>query len=117
LNKTNRMIQELIAASAGEIVQKMIDAALGGDISAAKICLERVSAPLRDTPITFTLPAIKKPDDILPAQASILEQVATGGLTTSEGNAICSIIGSIGMNAKIEEFMQRLETLENQKGK
>lgn len=117
LNKTNRMVQELILAKAGEIIQKVIETALGGDLTAAKICIERISAPRRDAPITFTMPVIKSPDDVFPAQVSVLEQVAVGELTPSEGNTICSMIGNIGINAKVEELIQRLETMESERRK
>lgn len=75
----------------------MIQKALEGDTLAAKLIFERSVPIRRDAPLPpFDLPQIRDPDDVVKAAAAILEAVATGIISPSEGDKLAAIIERAG---------------------
>jgi len=75
---------ELFDAHAKTIVQQLIDLAQRGDPTALRLCLDRISPPLRERPPEFALPPIETPADAAPAIAAIVAGLADGSLSAAE---------------------------------
>jgi hypothetical protein len=73
-----------------KIVNAVLTAARNGDMTAAKIILDRI-APVRRSN-SFDLPRIECRADRLPARAAILDAVANGDLTPGEAADIFNLI-------------------------
>jgi hypothetical protein len=78
---------------AEKIVNAVIAAACNGDMTAAKIILDRI-APVRRSH-SFDLPRIECPDDEVAARAAILSAVADGSLTPGEAVGISQLIEAL----------------------
>jgi hypothetical protein len=52
-NHASRLIETMMAGDVEEITQKVISAAKNGDLTAARIVLDRISPPRKDNPITL----------------------------------------------------------------
>jgi hypothetical protein len=74
------------------IVQQLVDLAEKGDPTALRLCLERISPPLRERPLQFELPPIEVPADAVAAIAAITGGLADGSLTAAEGLELARIV-------------------------
>jgi hypothetical protein len=75
-HKITVVAEKLMAADAENIVAAVLTAARNGDMTAAKIILDRIAPARRSRP--FDLPRIESREDKLAAHAAVLEAVADG---------------------------------------
>src|SRR3979411_3456735 len=75
-NKTTLAIEALLDGEAETITRKAIELAKAGDISALRLCLDRIAPPRKDRPVSFDLPSVKSAADATQASAAL---VAAGG--------------------------------------
>ena len=80
-HKTTLLAERLMAADAENIVAAVVTAARNGDMTAARIVLDRIAPTRRDNPVCFDLPKIERPADAVAASAAILSAVADASLT------------------------------------
>lgn len=107
-------IRAAIAARVPEILKKLIEQALDGDTSAARLLLERAIAPLKS--IEPTQP-ITLPDGNLTDQGrAVLCAVASGELAPGQGSQLITAIGALARVAEIDELSARITALEVQHG-
>jgi hypothetical protein len=84
--------EQLFDAHAENIVRQLIDLALRGDPTALRLCLDRISPPLRERPPEFALPPIETAADAVPAIAAVVAGIADGSLTAAEGLALARML-------------------------
>lgn len=97
------------------LTRKAIEAALGGDMTALRLCLERVAPARKDAPVSFDLPTLDGPADALKATAGALEAMARGDLTPSEAGAVVALLDSYRRAFETTELETRLTALEGKK--
>jgi hypothetical protein len=91
-NKTTVMLEQMMADDGVAVVQAILDAAKGGDMTAARIIVDRIVPPRKDRPVVVDLPKIESAADIPQATTAILEATAAGNLTPSEGAALVNMV-------------------------
>jgi hypothetical protein len=57
-HRATRAVEALLEGEAEALMRRAIEAALGGDTTALKLCLDRVAPALRERPVSFALPPI-----------------------------------------------------------
>jgi hypothetical protein len=57
-NKTTLAVEALLDGEAKTITRKAIELAKAGDISALRLCLDRIAPPRKDRPVLFDVPKI-----------------------------------------------------------
>ena len=93
-NKATLAAQELLDGEAEALTRKCVELALAGDITALRLCLDRILPPRKDRPVRFEVPGpIRSPRDLAAALDKLIEAVAAGEITPSEGQAIASLFG------------------------
>lgn len=106
LQKLSAAIGEHVPA----ILARLVDAARGGDIQAARLLLERVLPPMK---ATEQAQAIDLPDGTLTEQGrAVLASVAAGELAPSQGAQLLAAIGTLGKVAELDELSARIDALE-----
>jgi Family of unknown function (DUF5681) len=55
-NKTTMAVQALLDGKAEALTRKAIELAKGGDITALRLCMERILPPRKDRPLSFDFP-------------------------------------------------------------
>ena len=110
-NKSTIAAQELLAGEAEALTRKAIEAALAGDPTAMRLCLERILP--RDRAVRFALPPIKSAADIAPAMGAVTAALADGVITPGEGQAIARIVTTFVQTIETSDFDQRLQMLES----
>ena len=104
--------EALLDGEAEKLTRVAIDKALHGDPVALRLCLERLVPPRKDRLLTFDLPPIGGAKDHPAVLASVLEAVAGGDLTPSEGQAFAALMEQHRRAIETAEIVGRLEALE-----
>ena len=111
-HKTTLLAEKLMQNDAENIVNAVLMAARAGDMTAARIVLDRIAPTRRDNPVTFALPKIKRPADAVAASAAILSAVAGGRLTPGEALEVFKLIEGFVKTLEVAELEERLAELE-----
>lgn len=112
LNKSTLAIQALLDGEAETITRKAIEMALAGDVTAMRLVLERILPPRKEIPIQIDLAPIHTAADTVEATAAVINAVATGEITPSQGQTITAMIGQLTHAIGVQNVAVRLETLE-----
>lgn len=94
LNQTTLACQELLDGEAAAITRKAIEIALEGDLTAIRLCLERIIPPRKERPVIANLPTIKKDSDFPTFTRALLAAVTSGEITISEAQGLLSIVST-----------------------
>ena len=111
-NKTTVAMEKLLDDDAETITKKAIELAKGGDITALRLCLDRIIPPRKDRPVSFDMPEIKTPSDALVAATAIIRAVADGALTPSEAAELNKTVDSFTRVAETADLAERIKQLE-----
>lgn len=115
-HKATMAVEALLDGEAEQLTRKAIDAALSGDMTALRLCLERVCPPRKSRPVSFDLPEIEKATDILTGINGVMQAVANGDLTPEEGQSITAMLEQSRRAQELVDLDERLSRLEeNQK--
>jgi hypothetical protein len=115
-HKTTLLAEKLMQADAEAIVKAVLDSAKGGDMTAARIILDRIAPARRDNPVSFDLPKIESAADAVAAQTAMLSAVANGEITPGEAVEVSKLIDSFVKTIEVSEIDERLKRLEERAG-
>jgi hypothetical protein len=87
-NKSTLAAITLLEGESEALTRKAVELALGGDIQALRLCLDRIVAPVRERPISISLPVIDGVEDAPAFTAALLEAVASGELKVAEASIL-----------------------------
>jgi hypothetical protein len=107
-----RIAQTFLDGQAVVLAQKAVELALKGDVTALKICLERLVPSRKDSAVSIVLPEVRTTADLPGASQAILQAVADGQLTPSEAQAIAGIVADHRKNLEIGDLEARVAALE-----
>ena len=93
-HKTTLAIEALLEGEHEALTRAAIDKALEGDVTAMRLCLDRIAPARKDAPITFELPKIESAEDALRASSALLAAVAGGEVTPDEGARVMALLSS-----------------------
>ncbi len=111
-HKATQIAQGLIGAESENVIRKVIEKALDGDSVCLRLCIERLIPPMKDKPISLALPEIQSMNDSVNAMAAVLNQVAIGEITPTEGSAVAAMIETFRRTLETQELEQRISELE-----
>ena len=111
-HKATLAAEALLDGEAEGLTRKAIEAALGGDMAALRICLDRILPPRKERPVNFKVPALKSAEDAATAMAAITEAVAAGELALGEAEAASALVERFVRTLEAGEFEKRLRALE-----
>ena len=97
---------------AEELTQHVVDRAKDGDMSALKLCLDRLCAPLRPTDNHITIDGLDACTELSGKGEVVLTNVAKGIITPVEASNLMSAISSQARIIEIDELERRVAELE-----
>src|SRR5256885_4813151 len=77
-HKATLAAEALLDGESEGLTRKAIEAALGGDMAALRLCLDRIVPPRRERPVTFRIPPLKSAEDAAVAMAAITQAGSPG---------------------------------------
>ena len=111
-HKATRAALALLDGEAEALTRQAVTLALEGDTTALRLCLERIAPPKRDAPVTFDLPPMQSAADAAKAAGAVLDAVALGDLTPTEGAHIMGLVETYRRTLETTELEARVAALE-----
>jgi hypothetical protein len=111
-NKATLLVEQMIEGEGERLARKVLELALGGDLSALRLCMERLVPPRRDRPIHLNLPPIDTVEQISTAMTMVAAAIGEGQITPSEGEVLANLLVIQKEMIVAGEVEQRLEQLE-----
>jgi hypothetical protein len=111
-HKATLAAEALLDGEAEGLTRKAVEAALGGDMAALRLCLDRIVPPRRERPVNFKIPPLKSAEDAAVAMAAITEAVAAGELLLGEAESASALVERFVRTIEAGEFEKRLRALE-----
>jgi hypothetical protein len=111
-HKATQAVLALLDGEAEALTRQAVTMALDGDGAALRLCLERIAPPRRDAPVQFDLPRMETARDAAKAAGAVLEAVALGELTPTEGAHIMALVETYRRTLETTELEARVAALE-----
>lgn len=111
-HKATRAALALLDGEAEALTRQAVTMALDGDATALRLCLERIAPPRKDAPVQFNLPRMETARDAATAAGAVLEAVAEGDLTPTEGAHIMALVETYRRTLETSELEARVAALE-----
>jgi hypothetical protein len=101
--------RQAFAANADALITAVVKSALEGDTTAQRLCLERITPPLK----SVDMPVMLMNGDSLADQGRVvLQAVANGDITPNEGEAVFHSLTAQARITELSELDKRIEALE-----
>ncbi len=111
-HKATQAVLALLEGEATALTRKAVEMALQGDSVALRLCLDRIAPPRKDSPVQFAMPRMASAQDAAEAAGAVLEAVAEGELTPTEGATVMSLVDSYRRTLEVTELEARVAVLE-----
>ena len=111
-NKATLALQDMLGQHAEALVKKCVVMAMQGDTTAMRLCIERLLAPRKQSPVKFKLPPVATIAELAQAQITMLETLSRGQLTPAEAETIGSLFENRRRMMETEDLAARLQALE-----
>ena len=112
LNATTLAAQALLDGEAEALTRKAIELAKGGDLTALRLCMDRLLPPRKDRPVSLDLPRIDSARDAPKAISALLAAVAAGELAPSDAGEVTKLLDAYARAVEINELAERVDNLE-----
>lgn len=114
----NRRTQlaKLLEPHAEGLIAKAVELAQAGDVTALKLCLDKLLPRPKDEAIAFALPAgdLKKCDTLLLLGERLLQAVAAGEITPEQGRTLTVIAEAQRKAIEITQLEARINSIETE---
>jgi hypothetical protein len=111
-NKATLAVLTLMEQGAKEITEAVVAAAKTGDLTAARMILDRLAPHAKERPVSVDLPDTSTVEGINAAQQAILQAVAAGDLLPGEGTALAGIVEARRKSIETLQLDLRIAALE-----
>ena len=111
-HRVTQLAEQLMADDAEAVVKKVIEAAKGGDMQAARVVMDRILPARKSRTVSITLPKIESANDLLKAMSAVVEAVGAGELDPDEGAALAALLEAKRRALEVVDIEQRLSALE-----
>ena len=112
LNATTLAAQALLDGEAEALTRKAIELAKGADLTALRLCMDRLLPPRKDRPVSLDLPRIDSARDAPKAISALLAAVAAGELAPSDAGEVTKLLDAYARAVEINELAERVDNLE-----
>ena len=110
-NMATLAAEAILDGEAGALTRKAIELAKNGDISAIRLCLERIIPARRSRAIRFDLPKTSTVEGVVAAYDALLSAVADGEISPDEAAVISGILDSKRKAIETVELAEEFEAM------
>jgi len=111
-NRVTRAVEALLEGEHEALTRKAVDKALEGDVTALRLCLDRIAPARKDSPIVFALPPIQSAADTVGASSALLDAVAAGEVTPDEAGRVMALLTAHKALVEAGDLEARITALE-----
>lgn len=112
-HKTTLAIEALLDGEHEALTRAAIDKAKEGDVTALRLCLDRLAPARKDAPILVALPAVRSAIDAVEASAAVLAAVAAGEVTPDEAGRVMALLTAHKSILEAGDHEARIAALES----
>jgi hypothetical protein len=106
-------LRERLDKATPEIIDKIVDKAINGDLKAAKIVLDRTAPIAKPSSQSVFIPDLNSSDSTLKGKAeSILSAISSGDCPPDVGVTLIQAIFSLARVTEVDDLKRRVEALE-----
>lgn len=87
-------VEALLEGQHKALTEKAVELALSGDMTALRLCLDRLAPPRRDAPIRMSLPPVRSAAEAVIASSDVLAAVSASEITPDEGARIMALLAA-----------------------
>ena len=111
-NKTSIRMQEMLEEKAEALVNKVVELAMGGNIAALRLCLDRLVPARKSEPLSCEMPPLARAADAVAAIGGIASAAVAGDVTADEAAKLAKVISLYVNTLEAHQFEHRLAQLE-----
>jgi hypothetical protein len=111
-NRATMLAEQLLDGEAETMVRTAIEWAKNGNMTALRLCLDRILPARHDRPVRFAMPMLNSAEDAAKAVGAITTAVARGELTPAEAGELSRVIEAYVKALETSEIERRLKILE-----
>jgi hypothetical protein len=89
-----------------------VELALAGDVTALRLCLERLVPPCREAPLDLDLPPFELVADMPRVLSFLLAAAGRGAVTPAEAEKLARLVSEYAKAVELTEIEERLLRLE-----
>lgn len=97
-----------------ELLEKTVQSALAGDMTAMKLLLERTLPPQKSVTAPVKIPGLKDASGVAEKAEAVIDAISRGVVPPDVGCQLISALGSLGALRELHEVEGRLVALEEQ---
>jgi uncharacterized protein DUF5681 len=112
-HRTARLVQRMMSGDAEAVVKAVVTAAKEGDMTAARLVLDRIAPPCRGRPVRLNLPAIVTAADLVKALAAVADAMARGVISAEEAQAAAAVLERHRKAVETHDLERRITALES----
>ena len=111
-HKATLAMEAMLDGEADAITRKAIELAKSGDLTALRLCMDRLLPPRRERPVSVEMPKVTVARDLIEATAALTHAVATGEITPGEAADLAKLVESTARAIEVSDIAERLAKLE-----
>jgi hypothetical protein len=111
-NRTSRVAQKMMADDCEAVVRAVINAAKDGDMTAARLVLDRIAPPCRGRPVRLDLPLIVSATDLVKALAAVVDAMSRGVISAEEALAAAAVLDHHRKAVETFDLERRIAAIE-----
>lgn len=111
-HRATRLAEKLMADDAEAVVNAVVAAPKGGDMTAARLVLDRIAPPCRGRRVRLDLPSIVSAADLVQALAAVADAMARGVLSAEEAQAAGAVLEHHRKAVETFDLERRIAALE-----
>jgi len=111
-NRSTLAAAALLEGEAEALARKAVELGLKGDMTALRLCFDRVLPRCRERPLSVGLPELKSAGDSVKAMAAIAEAVSAGNITLGEASEMVKVVEGFIRAIEVNDLDVRLKILE-----
>jgi hypothetical protein len=111
LHKATQAMQTMLEGETEALTRKAVELALEGDITALKLCLDRIAPAYKPSarPVTLDMPP---PDNLTDTARAFVSAAARGEIPPDIAAQLVSAVASVARVEEMEQVKERLAALE-----
>lgn len=114
-SKATQLLVSLMEGQAEAITNAVLEQAKQGELTAARIILDRLVPPAKERPVHVDLPDTSTSEGVSAAQAAILKAVGNGDLLPGEAQTLSNIVEAKRRALETQELADRITKLESER--
>lgn len=111
-NRATEVAEKLLAGEIEDVARAVVESAKAGDMTAAKIILDRIAPARKDRSVKINFPTMVGAAGLVSAFDALLKAVAAGEITPSEGHGLANLLEARRKAMETDEFSKRIAALE-----